>query len=249
MRTDVHGKPPFKGRPGRPLPSLAGLLEHVVEVVGDPGARELVDELGHALFDPVERASCQLPSGQRCGIRDAVGRDRWRAWPRATGEAGTSRSRSGSRAPLPRQATAARGSSAGRRPRASSGVETPERHVEQLAIGDGRSVVADDRSVDRRQLDLDRLPTTAPQCVDARSHDEAPQPGFEPIGVAQGRQVSPGGDEALLDRVSRELVVPEDQSGCRVQPRDGRAGEHGEGVMIAPPRTLDELSLVHGHPL
>ncbi len=133
--------------------------------------------------------------------------------------------------------------------RAQLGLETPERRVEQLAIGNGRGLVADDKSVDRCELDLDRLSTAAPQRVDARSHDEAPQPGFEPIGVAQGRQVSPGGDEALLDRVSRELVVPEDQSGCRVQPRDERAGEHGEGVMIAPPRTLDELSLVHGHPL
>ena len=41
-------------------------------------------------------------------------------------------------------------------------------------------------------------------------------------------------------------AVPEDQAGGRVQPRDGRAGERGEGVMIAPPRPLDEPSLVHG---
>ena len=53
----------------------------------------------------------------------------------------------------------------------------------------------------------------------------------------------------VLDRVSRELVVPEDQSGSRVQPRDERAGQHREGVMIASLRSLDEFSLVHGHPL
>jgi hypothetical protein len=43
-------------------------------------------------------------------------------------------------------------------------------------------------------------------------------------------------------------VVPEDQSGGRVQPRDEQAGEHREGVMIASLRPLDEFSLVHGPP-
>jgi hypothetical protein len=55
--------------------------------------------------------------------------------------------------------------------------------------------------------------------------------------------------KSVLDRVSRELVVPEDQSGRPVQPRDERAGKHREGVMIASLRSLDELSLVHGNPL
>ena len=49
-------------------------------------------------------------------------------------------------------------------------------------------------------------------------------------------------------RVSRELLVPEDQAGRRVQPRDEHAGKHGEGVMIASLCSLDELSLVHGPP-
>ena len=40
-------------------------------------------------------------------------------------------------------------------------------------------------------------------------------------------------------------MVSEDQAGRGVQPRDERAGEVGKGVMIASPRTLDELSLVH----
>ena len=39
--------------------------------------------------------------------------------------------------------------------------------------------------------------------------------------------------------------VPEDQSGCRVQPRNGRAGERREGVMIAPLGSCDEIELVH----
>ena len=65
-------------------------------------------------------------------------------------------------------------------------------------------------------------------------------------GSRRPGQVPPGADEGVLDRVSRELAVPEDQAGGRVQPRDGRVGERREGVMIASLCSLDETSLVHG---
>jgi hypothetical protein len=38
------------------------------------------------------------------------------------------------------------------------------------------------------------------------------------------------------------------EAGRRILPRDEPDGEHGEGVMIAPHRTLDERSLVHHGP-
>ena len=102
--------------------------------------------------------------------------------------------------------------------------------------------------MDRRQLDLGRTATSLAQRIDTRTHDKPPQPGFEPVWVAQTGQVPPGPDETFLDRVSRELVIPEDQAGRRIQPRDERAGKRGKGVMIASPGPLDELSLVHDHP-
>ena len=74
------------------------------------------------------------------------------------------------------------------------------------------------------------------------------QPGVEPIRVAQTREIAPGADEGLLDRVARELRVPEDEAGRRVQPRDGQVDEHAEGVMIASPCPDDETSLVHVPP-
>ena len=46
--------------------------------------------------------------------------------------------------------------------------------------------------------------------------------------------------------VSRELAVPEDQPSSRVQPRDGRARKHSEGVLVTLLRSRDEVSLVHG---
>ena len=71
------------------------------------------------------------------------------------------------------------------------------------------------------------------------------QPGVEPLGIAKSGQIPPGVQQRVLDRVSRELAVPKNQSGGSVQPRDGRASEHREGVMIAPLCLLDETPLVH----
>ena len=76
---------------------------------------------------------------------------------------------------------------------------------------------------------------------------EPMQPGVEPVRVAKPGQVPPSLDQRLLDRVARELRVPEDESGRRVQPRERRVDELGEGVMIALPRPFHECSLVHGH--
>ena len=43
----------------------------------------------------------------------------------------------------------------------------------------------------------------------------------------------------------RELRIPKDQACGRVEARDLRAGERFEGVMIAPLRSFDQVSLVH----
>ena len=108
--------------------------------------------------------------------------------------------------------------------------------------------VADRLRAQWRQLDLDRPATTPPGDVEAGVDGQSMEPGVEPVRVAQARKVAPGPDVRLLDRVSRELLVPEDEAGDGLQPRDGRADEHGEGVMIAPACPLDEIPLVHRHP-
>jgi hypothetical protein len=113
--------------------------------------------------------------------------------------------------------------------------------------GPSRDIV-DGGAVHRGELDLDRPATASAQDVDTRAGHETAQPGLEAIGIAERGEAAPGPDEALLDRVSREFLVPEDEAGRRVQPRDERAGQHGEGVMIATLRSLDEFSLVHGPP-
>jgi len=118
--------------------------------------------------------------------------------------------------------------------------------IDLVAIRDRLGFVGCWGVKDGVDLDLDGSPTPDPRLIDAGSDDEAMEPGVEPVGVAKSRQVPPGPDQRLLDRVPRELAVPKDQPGSRVEPRDCAGGELSEGVMIAPPGSLDELSLLHG---
>ena len=84
--------------------------------------------------------------------------------------------------------------------------------------------------------------------VEACAHDDPVDPGVEALRVTQARQVTPGPDGRFLDRVARELRVPEDESSDPVQPRDAHAEQAREGVMIALPCPLHQASLVHGRP-
>ena len=95
-------------------------------------------------------------------------------------------------------------------------------------------------------LDLDRTSASTPRLVEAGIHGQAMQPRLKAIRIAQAPEIAPGAEQGVLDRVARELRVPDDQAGRRVQPRDRSFDELGEGVMIASPRAFDELSLVHG---
>ena len=63
---DAHGDPPFEGAPARPLPRAGGLAEHVVEVVGDAGRRELGHELGQVVLEAVERGHATCPPATGC---------------------------------------------------------------------------------------------------------------------------------------------------------------------------------------
>ena len=64
------------------------------------------------------------------------------------------------------------------------GLETPQRAVKKVTIGDQRGDVADRRSIEGRQLHLDDPPATVPRRVDAGMHGQTMQPGVEPTGVA-----------------------------------------------------------------
>ena len=133
--------------------------------------------------------------------------------------------------------------------RAMVRVEATERPMDLLAVGERARRVGRGGGVQWAELDLERTSATTAHKVEAGVHDETPQPGVEPVRVAKPGQVPPGADQTFLDRVARELRVPDDETSCRVQPRKRRVDEPGEGVMIATPRAFDKGSLVHGLPL
>ena len=69
------------------------------------------------------------------------------------------------------------------------------------------------------------------------------QPGIEAVRVPKRGQIAPGPDERVLHGVGGLVGVPEDEPGGGVEARDRGACQRGEGVMIAPPCSLHEVSL------
>jgi hypothetical protein len=111
-------------------------------------------------------------------------------------------------------------------------LERAEGLLEQIPVGD---LVRDVRCrwpIVRKELDLDQATSGG---LDGSVHGDSMQPGVPAVRIAQSGKVAPGAHQSLLDRVARKLRVPEDESGYRVQSRDGSSGQHGKGVMIAPP--------------
>ena len=129
-----------------------------------------------------------------------------------------------------------------------TGIEASERLIEQVVIGHASGDVRAVGCIERFEFDLDDATPTAASQVEAGVDGDPMEPGVESIRVAQPREVAPSSDEGVLDRVARQLWVPEDEAGCGVQAREGQVDKRGEGVMIASPSLFDEPSLVHGPP-
>jgi len=101
------------------------------------------------------------------------------------------------------------------------GFEPGEGAVKDVPVSDLGGRVRDRRMVERGQLHLDRPPASSPGQVEAGVDREAMEPWPDPVRVTQPGQVSPRSHERILDGVARELRVPEDEPGSRVQPREG----------------------------
>ena len=78
---------------------------------------------------------------------------------------------------------------------------------------------------------------------DAGAVEQAVEPGVETVGAAQRGQVTPGPDERLLDGVLGLVGIAQDEPGGGIQPEERGACQRGEGVMIAPSRSLHEFQL------
>ena len=106
-------------------------------------------------------------------------------------------------------------------------------------------VVVDRRRVDGSEFDVDAMAPEPARLIDAGAVEQPVEPGVEAIGAAQCGQVTPGSDERLLDGVLGLVGIAQDEPGGGVQPEDRGACQRGEGVMIAPSRSLHEFLLHH----
>jgi hypothetical protein len=120
-----------------------------------------------------------------------------------------------------------------------------EAALELVALRDVDRSVRGDGWSDRRQLDLDGSPATPPGEIETSIHGEPVQPGVESVRIAEPGQVAPRPDVRFLHGITSEVVIAKDEPGHRLESRDRTAQEHGEGVVVASPRSLDEFSLAH----
>jgi hypothetical protein len=63
-------------------------------------------------------------------------------------------------------------------------------------------------------------------------HDEAVQPGVEPVRIADRPNVQPGRDERLLDRVGGEVVAAQDESSDPMESVERVACQCGERIVV-----------------
>ena len=124
------------------------------------------------------------------------------------------------------------------------GLEPAEATLELVAVGDRRRRVGD-RGWCREigDVDVEMTAPNPPDLIDAGVHQQSMQPGVEAIRVAQRGQITPGTDKGVLDGVRRTIRIPEHEPGGRVEAGDRGACQLGEGVMIASPRSLHEVTL------
>jgi hypothetical protein len=88
-------------------------------------------------------------------------------------------------------------------------------------------------------------------CSNASSRDEsepsawstASEPGLDPVGIPQVRELAPGADEGALQCVLGEARVAKDPEGDRVQPVTDLVHQAGEGVTVSLACPLHEVSI------
>ena len=114
-----------------------------------------------------------------------------------------------------------------------------------VAVLDRRYVIDDRGDRDGGQINVEPVSSEPARLIDTGVDEQPMQPGIEPLRIAQRGQITPGPDERVLHGVLGLFDVPEHEPGGAIQPGDRGACQLGEGVMIALPRSLHEVSLHH----
>jgi len=121
--------------------------------------------------------------------------------------------------------------------------QPPEGSFELVAIVDGQDVVRLTRSVDREETDVGRPPGATPGLGVALIGQDPMEPGLEEIGIAKRSQLPPGHDEGRLNGVLGQGGVAQDPARDRHASIADLAGEGVEGLLVAPLRSVHEISM------
>ncbi len=120
----------------------------------------------------------------------------------------------------------------------------PEEAAFELVAGHDRRLDAVDRGHDEwGEFDVDAMSSDPARLIDAGAHEQTMDPRVEAFGIPKRGQITPGTDEGVLHRVLGQFGIPQDEPGGGIQTGDRGACQLGEGVMIALPRSLHEVSL------
>ena len=96
--------------------------------------------------------------------------------------------------------------------------------------------------------DLGPPPSTVAPDISAGTDYEPVEPGVEPLGVAQRRQIAPSSHQRILCRILRKIGVAQDEASDGVESIDGVADKDGEGLAVSASRPVDEVRLQHPAP-
>ena len=97
--------------------------------------------------------------------------------------------------------------------------------------------------MDLAEFHVDAMAPEPARLIDAGADEQPVDPGIEAVRVPERGQITPGSDERVLDGVLGLFDIPEHEPGGGIQTGDRGACQLGEGVMIAPLRSLHEVSL------
>ena len=132
--------------------------------------------------------------------------------------------------------------------RALLDVEAPKAALDLIPIGKVARPIADGRGGRIERVTEEPASTVSIGLPVARSDDEAMDPRFPGVGITQASDVSPGGDERVLDRILGAVRIPKDERRDPVQATGRCLGQRGEGCVITFLGPLDECSIHPRHP-
>lgn len=118
-----------------------------------------------------------------------------------------------------------------------------ETSLELVTQGDRQGFIVRCGTIDRQLPQVGDPPALAGRGENAGPHDQATQPGVEPIGLSEAREVLPGSHERLLESVLGGTAVAKDPVGDGKEPSRPRADEVHERPVVATPCSVHDPEL------